>query len=209
MKHLVSFFAIVLYVPTNYKTFQRTFWGGQSSQVVELEGEAFRSTINQLFASSQTVRARLRAGKYRWNTGKFVGQFEIETRNMSANRFWFYDVEKKLCFCTKVKACTVSMVLKARTSLWCTMVQWLRRSPMKRCKRKQGKPWDFLQTHQNFGCKRELQPICSPVFHRTCKQSQVILYTGRLLSHKGVDLLLEAHGNTKHNATCFNLVLVV
>lgn len=103
MKHLVSFFAIVLYVPTNYKTFQRTFWGGQSSQVVELEGEAFRSTINQLFASSQTVRARLRAGKYSWNTGKFVGQFEIETRNMSANRFWFYDVKRSFAFALRWK----------------------------------------------------------------------------------------------------------
>ena len=32
--------------------------GGQSSQVVELEGEAFRS-IDQLFAPSQTVRRDL------------------------------------------------------------------------------------------------------------------------------------------------------
>jgi len=65
---------------------------------VELEGEAFRSTINQLFASSQTVRARLRAEKYQLKYGKFVGKFGIETRNMSANRFWFYDVKRSFAF---------------------------------------------------------------------------------------------------------------
>lgn len=98
MKHLVSFLQLFFMFQ---QTTRHSSVLSEVDKAVKLwswkERLSVPPSISSLLLHRQFVPGSEQK-KYQLKYGKFVGKFGIETRNMSANRFWFYDVKRSFAF---------------------------------------------------------------------------------------------------------------